>query len=367
MTNGAGFKAPPFCPNPSCAFHEKATASWQWERAGFYSRRVAPHRIQRYRCVHCKRYFSDQTFSADYWLKRPDLLLKLFHAATHCSGFRQMARALDCSPQTAMHQTGRLGRHSLLFHEQHRPKGPLEEPICVDGLRNFEFSQYHPSEFHIVVGKATHFIHGFTHSELRRMGTMTKEQVKHRTALEAEFGTPDKASIRNEVAKVLRIVTTGSGHVEIHSDENPEYPRAIKTLTHLMGCVHNAISSRAKRDSRNPLFAINAADKLVRHSMSNQKRETIAFSKTIASAVARMWVFVAWRNYLKWFSERKHGGSPAMRIGVAKHRWRAKRILGRRLFPTKIALPESWQPHYWGTLPTRQIPNGHVHRLKYAF
>ena len=367
MTIGAAPKAPPFCPNPSCAFHDEPTTSWQWERAGFFSRHAAPHRVQRYRCVHCKRYFSDQTFSADYWLKRPDLLLRLFHAQVACSGFRQMARTLDCSPQTVMGQTMRLGRHCLLFHEQHRPKGPLTEPICVDGLRNFEYSQYHPSEFHIVVGKTTRFIHGFTHSELRRMGTMTSEQRKRRAELEAEFGKPDPTSVRTEVANALVIATAASEHVVIHSDENPEYPRAIGALTHLKGLAHRTISSRAKRDARNPLFAINATDLMVRHSLSNQKRETIAFSKTIASAVARMWVFVAWRNYRQWCSERRHDHSPAVRIGEAKHRWRMKRILGRRLFPTRIALPGSWQPHYWGTLPTRQVPKGRSHGLKYAF
>ena len=367
MSTGAALKAPPFCPNATCLFHGESTTSWQWVRAGFYSRCASPQRIRRYRCVHCLRYFSDQTFSPDYWLKRPELLLPLFHAATHCSGFRQMARALDCSPQTAMRQTMRLGRHAVLFHEQHRPKGPLTEPICVDGLRNFEYSQYHPSEFHIVVGKDTRFIHGFTHSELRRMGTMTKGQQKRRTEIEKEVGKPDPASVRKEVANVLAIATAGSEQGTIHSDKNKEYPRAIRTLDHLKGFAHHTITSRAKRDAKNPLFAVNVTDLMVRHSMANQKRETIAFSKTIASAVARMWVFVTWRNYRQWFSEGKKGGSPAMRVGAEKHRWRARRILGRRLFPTRIELPESWRPHYWGTLPTRQIPNGHVHRLKYAF
>ena len=153
----------------------------------------------------------------------------------------------------------------------------------------------------------------------------------------------------------------------IHSDENPESPRASGALTHLKGLAHRTISSRAKRDARDPLLAINATDLMVRHSLSNQKRETIAFSKPIARAVVRMWVFVAWRNYRQWYSERRHDNSPAVRIGEAKHRGRMKRIRGRRLFPTRIALPGSRQPHCWGTLPTRRVPNGRSHRLKYAF
>jgi hypothetical protein len=79
-----------------------------------------------------------------------------------------------------------------------------------------------------------------------------------------------------------------------------------------------------------------------------------------------MWVLVVWRNYVKHFSEQKRQGSVAMRLGVCKHRWRLQRILQWRLFPNQIALPEVWREHYYREKPTRQIPNGRRHRLKYA-
>ena len=111
MTTRADAPAPPFCPNDACAFHRGPTASWRWVRAGFFSRRSAPCRIQRYRCGHCGRYFSAQTFRASYWLRSPDLLAETFHALTHCTGFRQLARKHDCSPQTVLRHALRLGRH----------------------------------------------------------------------------------------------------------------------------------------------------------------------------------------------------------------------------------------------------------------
>ena len=92
MRHRTGSWAPPFCPNPRCRFHRETTASWHWVRAGFFERRAAPQRIQRFRCGHCGIYFSSQTFSTDYWLKRPELLPETFHALTHCTGFRQLAR-----------------------------------------------------------------------------------------------------------------------------------------------------------------------------------------------------------------------------------------------------------------------------------
>jgi len=352
---------------PRCPSHRQDAGPWRWQRAGFFLRRAAPCRIQRYRCVDCGRHFSDQTFSATYWLKRPGLLLPVFEAQSHCTGFRQLARTLDCSPQTVMGLVRRLGRHCLLFHELHRPKGEFNEPLTLDGLRNFEYSQYHPSEFHLGIGHGSHFIHGFTHSELRRMGSMTPRQRRRRERLEREYGRPDPDSVRREVSRLLAIVTAGSSRLVIHTDENLAYGLALRDQHHLVSIEHRAVSSRAVRDTASLLFAANLADGLSRHSMANHKRETIAFSKTIASAIARMWVFVVWRNYHKWFSERRRGGTPAMRVGACSERWSMARILSRRLFPARIPLPPAWRAHHRGTLATRQVRHERVHDLRYAF
>jgi hypothetical protein len=265
-----------------------------------------------------------------------------------------------------MRQAQRLGRHCQLFHEQLRPKGPLTEPIVFDGLRNFEYSQFHPSEFHIVVGKHSHFMHGFTHSELKRMGTMTPKQKKENERIQRKYGTPPKNTVRDEVARVLRIATATSKTVVLHSDEHYIYPRAIKRLKHLEHVEHRTTSSKAVRHPNNPLFVVNNTDSLVRHSMSGQKRETIAFSKLIASAVSVMWVLVAWKNYVKHVSEQNQEGSPAMRLGLCKHRIRPHRLLTWRLFPSRIELPKEWVAHYYRRLKTRQLPQGRLHTLRYA-
>src|SRR5215831_276422 len=359
MTDRAAPAAPPFCPNERCRYHTAATSSWLWVRAGFYRRQGWPHRIQRFRCAHCGRYFSTQTFRTDYWLRGSPLLAETFHALTHCCGYRQLARKHGCSPQTIMRLAERLGRHCQLFHEQLRWRAELAEPFCVDGFRTFEGSQYQPSEFHLVVGQDSHFIHGFTHSELRRSGTMTARQRRRRAELERTHGRPDPSSVEREVARVLGIVTAGLSRVVLHSDENPAYPRALAKLP--LEVEHHTISSRAARTSRNSLFAINLLDLLVRHSCANQKRETIAFSKRVAGSLGRMWVLVAWRNYVKWFSERRHEGTPAMRAGVCGHRFTVRQVLAERLFPGRIPLPEAWAEHYWGRVPTRRIAKSRRH------
>ena len=365
MPNAPAASAPPFCPNPSCPFHTGPTTSWHWVRDGYFRRQREPYRVQRFRCCHCRRHFSAQTFESSYWLRRPDLLVPIFHRLVGCSCFRQIAREFDVSPQTIATHAARLGRHCLLFHEQMRPKGPITEPLSLDTFVTFEYSQYHPTGFHLLCGKHSHFFHGFTESELRRSGRMTDAQKRKRSRLEKAHGRPDPRSVEKEVTELLQIALARTTAVKLHSDDHQDYPRALKRLPHI-AFDHDPISSRAARTPKNPLFPVNLLDHLIRHSTASHKRETIAFSKRRQSAAERMFVLLVWRNYMKPFSERKRDASPAMRLGLLDRRLTVSDILAQRLFPTRIALPERWARYYWRQTPTRMIPRAVGHRRVHA-
>ena len=356
--------APPHCPNPSCAFHTRSEG-WCWVRDGYFHRHCAPRRVQRFRCRHCRRRFSEQTFRTTYWLQRPHLLRPIFHALLACSGFRQIARSLETSPHTVLTHAARLGRHCLLLHQQLRPKTLPAEPLVLDGFLSFEWSQYYPTLYHVAAGQHSHFFHGFTESELRRSGRMTARQRRKRARLEATLGRPDPRSTEKQVAALLATLAPEPGPLELHSDEHADYPRALRRVPHLQ-VSHRTVSSRAVRTPRNPLFAINLLDMLVRHSGANHKRETIAFSKRRASAIDRLWIFAAWRNYMKPFSERARGDTPAMRLGLLARPLAARELLADRRFPGRIALPPCWMPHYQRAVPTRALLRSAVHDLRYA-
>lgn len=356
---------PPHCPNPECPFFKKDNPLWRFVRNGSYRRAASPQRIQRFRCDTCRRRFSTQTFSATYWLRRPDLLAPIFRHTVACAGYRQLARALGVSPQTVLGQVARLGRHCLLFHEAHRPRALPGEPLALDSFESFEYSQDHPTSFHVVAGQRSHFFHGFTESELRRKGKMTRAQRRRRERLETALGRPDPRSVEDEVVQLLCIVTESDDAFELHSDEHPAYARAVRRLAPTR-VDHRTVSSRAARTPQNPLFPINLLDLLIRHSSANHKRETIAFSKRRQSAIERLWIVLVWRNYVKSFSERRPGASPAMRLGLVPGLLPCEEILARRYFPGHANLPARWRVHYWRDTPTRRIPQARAHRLKYA-
>jgi transposase-like protein len=355
--------APPHCPNPVCDSHG-GSRPWRYKRKGFYSRAAAPRRIQRYLCQHCHRNFSAQTFSTTYWLRRPDLLRPLFWRLLGCSAYRQIAREFDVSHATIQRQTERLGRHCLLLHERLRPRQAPREPLVLDGFRTFEYGQYWPFDLNLLVG-VSHYVYGFNEAELRRSGTMRPAQRAKRTRLEARHGRAVPHATEQAVEELVgRIVPAGAA-AEIHSDEHVSYPRAFARLPDRV-IEHTTTSSRASRTPRNPLFPVNLADLLLRHTSANHKRETIAFSKRRQGALYRAAVWMVWRNYVKSRSEKRRDPPPGVEVGAIERRWTVGNVLARREFLWRGDLTGWMERCYFGRIPTRRLPAGRTHRLRYA-
>ena len=358
-------RRPPFCPHAGCEFHLDSTG-WKFHRKGFYHRDRPPRRVQRYRCTHCRRYFSSQTFSITYWLRRPELLEPIFKSLVSCSGFRQIARNHEVSHTTIRRLSDRLGRHCLLFHERQRPHVCPTEPLVLDGFRSFEHSQYWPMDLNLVVGGESLFVYGFNDAELRRSGTMRPAQAVKRGVLERKFGRPDPQATRKRVEELLRRVVPPGGTVVLRTDEHQAYPRAIRRLRDRR-FLHEQTSSKVARTPGNPLFAVNLSDLLIRHSSANHKRETIAFSKRRQSALYRLAIWSVWRNYVKDRSENRRRGTPARAVGIAERSLSVREILVRRLFPWRTRGIRGWLAEcYFGRIGTRAIGRCVAHQARYA-
>lgn len=346
---------PPHCPRTDCRYHTSAVG-WRWVRFGSFTRRAAPQRIPRFRCVHCRHTFSAQSFSSTYWLKRPALLTAIAHRVLACSGYRQMARELRCSPSTVQEQMRRLGRAAMLIHEEFHPRGLIREPLVVDGFESFAYSQYHPLYLNVVVGAASHYVYALTHSLLRRKGRMTGGQRRRRGALEARDGRPDPRAIELDTAAALRLAARVPQVLAVHSDEHRAYPGALRGLAGYQ-VEHRRTSSLEARTAGNPLFPVNRLDLLLRHNSANHKRETIAFSKRHQSVYDRAAWLTAWQNLVKPFSERHGLGTPAQRAGITDRRHSVEELLSRRRFPARVGLPEAYQRYYRGGIRTPPLRN----------
>ncbi|MEZ4388509.1 MAG: hypothetical protein R3D98_13250 [Candidatus Krumholzibacteriia bacterium] len=361
--------SPPYCPNPGCHFHGDVDSGpppgWRYVRHGYHPNRAKNTRIRRYRCRHCRVTFSSQSFSPDYWLKRPDILPQLMTKVVGCMANRQIARDLRVSPPTIDRQVERLGRHCLLFHLQAvRDLAPRKE-VAVDGFESFEFSQYHPFHHHLAVDTQTSFFLSFTDSPLRRKGRMTDRQRGRRAELEARYGRPDPQAVRKDMAELLRIVAADALEIIVRSDDHRAYPWAIRTLAGVI-VDHQVTSSREHRNVQNPLWEINYLDLLIRQCSSNHKRETIAASKRRAVSAYRLAIFLVWRNYVKLRWERRCRATAAMLVGLFGRALTVEEILVRRLVPSRVAITGRWREYYWKEVTTPALGRNRRHELKLA-
>ncbi len=355
---------PPHCPNPNCKHHNDLDSGWRYKRKGFFSRRISPHRIQRFTCLCCGRHFSSQTFSTTYWQKRPELTAQVLPLVVGCMANRQIARALKTSPSTVQHHISRLGRHCILVHARQMGEAVCSAHIVVDGFETFELSQYYPFHHNVAVDQDTGFFLYHTDSPLRRKGRMRDDQKRRRAQLEQCHGRPDPQAVRHGIAELLDAVTRGRGEVVVHSDDHRSYPAAMRGLA--CRITHRVTSSRRRRDTRNPLFEVNLLDMFIRHSTAAHKRETIAWSKRRQSSAEKLSIFQVWRNCMKRRWENGPMISPAMKKGLTHKIWDTPDVLSRRLFRHRIPLSPRWGEYYDREVETPALGVNRVHDLKYA-
>jgi len=339
---------------------------WRYVSDGFYERANPPYQVRRYRCRHCHRCFSDQTFTTTYWLKRPELLDQIQRHAVSGAANRQVARILRCNPSTVDNQLARLGRHCLLVHRHLVAEASPFVDIALDGLVTFEHSKYFPFEIIAAVDRRSSFITHFADAELSRSGKMTDLQKRVRDRLNLVFGKADRWAVLKAVIEVLSVTVEGAVQVHLWTDMHRTYPRAVRRVVGPR-IVHQTINSRRPRTPQNPLFEVNCLDMLLRHCLKDHTRETIAFAKRRQHSLYRVAIMLVWRNYIKLRREKRCRQTPAMVIGLLERPLLEEEVLGRRLFVTQMELPARWSDIYWRRLRTRAQAVNRGHALRYAF
>lgn len=300
-----------FCPNPTCRLHEKG------EETGWYAPRGSYHTkafgvVRRYRCKRCGHWFSQQSFSIDYYAKRkvdyPDLLLR--HVSS--SSGRAISRAMSISPDSVQNRLDRLARQAIGAHAALFPLIRSNEAICVDGFVSFDVSQYFPSEVTISISSDSRFVLDLSQTNRRRSGTMTANQARRARQLYERASLEHGGVSRTfrEILDSLSIVYNSAEFVSliITTDEKPEYVRVLdrhplfRAQDERHRIIHQTINSHAPRNYANPLFASNYLDREIRKDVANHHRETACFSRNVANGLSRLACYLFHHNYIKRFS-----------------------------------------------------------------
>lgn len=365
---------PLHCPHRECPAHTIGPGeTYSFHRRGYQRTERAPGWSRIFQCRHCGRYFRDACFGPDYWKKRGGLWRRVFLGLANGQAKRQLARCLGVSRRTVDRIERDLAKHCLLLHvrQLRRLEGQIDEPVVLDGFRTFAGSQYEPLDLNTTATCESGFLLHIGAAPLRRSGTMTPRQKVVREQRDRRLGRPARGLRRALTRRALRLLERlrAPGHrLELRSDEEPDYARALSDLQGAVSIRHVRVSSKARRDERNPLWRINLLHLLMRHSLKSHTRETIAPHKCLRGLMDRALILMSWLNNVKGISERsakKSRTTPAMLLGLAEAPLDLEDFFSRRLFPVREKLPASLKQLYEGRIKAR--PREHLAVLTPVF
>jgi transposase-like protein len=373
---------PAHCPWPKCSEHAPGPRSfpYRFHRHGWYERACAPRKIPRFRCRTCRRTFSRQTFSTTYYSKRPKLLVPIAALLQASACHRQIARTLGCAHTTVGLALARIGRHCMLLLARALAEiKSAREPLVIDHFEAFEISQDLPFGIGTIVGHRSWFVYGLDPAIHERGGRLTevqRERLARRKPRERHGG------YRGSFGRLLDILSGFSAEkrsLTVHTDGHASYVLAMQDHPERERFRHIAIpnpergpkdsprSEEARlRDAR--MFPSDLLHALLRHTAKHHTRETIAFPRRVNAALERAYVHVVWRDLVKGRSEKQPDPrTPAMLLGLTVEPWSWSRVLGKRLFPAQVPLPESWVRTYRRDWITPELGRNSRHTLVHAF
>jgi len=374
---------PEFCPRPACAQHRPEGAPFRCLRLkAAYRRKCDGRVVSRFRCRTCRRSFSQQTFAASYYLKRPELTVPIAKAIVNGAAHRQAARIVGCAHSTVTKRVARLGRHAQLLHRiclAEMP--PIREPLNYDDFEAFTGSQYHPCGIGTTVGHHSWFLYGLGFAPHRRGGKLSPAQGRRLAYWDQRAGPRVRGAYARSLERQLGILLpkVAIRPAVLVSDDKKDYARAIrrhplgKEVVHLVfrnpkrGPKGSPRAPEAKARDR-AMFPIDALHRFVRHSVKPHARETIAFGRRTEAQLERGHLFAVFRNLVKRRSERRPRSiTPAMWIGLTDVPWTWERVLARRLQPTKTPDVGAWPELYDRRMATPTLASSPPHRLKLAY
>jgi transposase-like protein len=373
---------PRFCPWPSCVSHREPSSAHAWfTRHGVFIRQNDRRVVPRFRCRGCRRTFSQQSFAVSYYLKRPELSVPIAAGLLAGSAHRQLGRSLGCAPSTVTRRSARLGRHSLLLLSLALEALPVvSEPVVVDHFESFAFSQDHPFGLATLVGQRSWFLFGLDPAPHRRGGRRTPAQ--RRRWRERGWRAPVRGGYVRSFRRVLDFLGNRAprgGALTLITDGHPAYRQALAGHHSRERFHHRAYPnpprgpmgaprSREARVRDVELFASDLLHSLIRHSCAHHRRETIAFGRRLNALLERAALLAVWRNFVKRRSERRRGvATPAMLLGLARDAWNWPRVMARRLFPSRVRVPEPWMKTYRREWVVPGIGTTRPHLLTRAF
>ena len=214
-----------------------------------------------------------------------------------------------------------------------KTRGGVDGPFQLDELETFEHNRrLAPVTVPILIGRVSYFVVDLETAPLPCRGGLSASDRAKKEERELQSGkrrSGSRAAV-SACLKTLAGVRDPRGPLVLETDRKATYPAMVREELG-QNVVHARTSSQRKRDYWNPLFPINHTLAMTRDGVSRLVRRNWAASKLRERLGRHMWIWAAWRNYVRGITNLAPRLTPAMSAGVARRRWNVTQLCAWRV------------------------------------
>lgn len=272
-------------------------------RKGFYVRSSDSRRVARFKCLICRRSFSNSRYSPCFGQKRRKLNEPIRKLLVSGVSLRRIAMLTGANRKTVVRKLVFLANLATIRHDEFlrslRASGNGVKEIQFDEMVTFERSKCLPVSIPLVVQTRSRKILGINVCQMPSNGVLSRKSRK-------KYGK--RADHRSSAVKALfetveAALSSESRELVVYSDQDPRYPtwikRAFTAGRHVAypsrrGCVVG--QGELKRGGFDPLFDLNHTCAMIRANVNRLFRRTWCTTKRRDRLLAHLMIYVDFHN-----------------------------------------------------------------------
>jgi hypothetical protein len=320
---------PPFCPNEKCPRHLTPLPGF-WQARGYYQPRCRKEPVPRFRCRHCSRGFSRQTFRVDYRDHRPECNQRLLEELSSGVGLRQAGRIVHLSVGAVQRKARKLAKACRLLHQNLFTALPNGRTLALDEEETYEHASIRTLTMPVIIDNDTRFVIASAVGTTRRLARLGTGRRRRQDREEKAGRRRDES--RQCVLAVLQFADSrlAGNTLTLRTDEKASY-RVLAKQVFGSRVIHETTSGQAPRTTYNPLFGINSTLAMSRDNCGRLRRKSWLVTKKREFLQLHMQAFIAYRNYVRCrFNRDADGASPAVHLKLLPRNLRFDQVIAWR-------------------------------------
>jgi hypothetical protein len=252
---------------------------------------------------------------------------------------RQAARTLVCTRKTVRRRLLLLASHTREVQtavlERARSRGWSGGRFQLDEQETFERDRrLRPVTLPVLIHQESRFIVHIEAAPLPARGGLRRRHLERKLELEASEGVRRSGS-RAAVKRCFEVLARSLGveaRAVIVTDQKSSYPTVLAE-TMPGRYVHERHSGKLPRKVSNPLWPINHTLAMLRDGPSRLVRNTWAVTKERAWLAEHVWIWVAYRNYIRCLTNKHKRTTSAVKAGLVSRTFSKTNFFEWRVFP----------------------------------